>query len=870
MPAGVTSGVGSPPMENGRQMESREGSMKLIPVISPRPGGRRVRRMPPLAIIAASLSVLFPLAAAAPASPAAASTAPASTAPASTGAASPSCPWLNQSLPISQRVHLLLSKMTLANEITMVEGQGTSQPYVFYMAAQPSLCIPALGLEDGPLGVGDGLTGVTQLPSGASLAATFDTSLARRYGAVIGQEEWGKGAAVNLGPTVNILRDPRWGRSFEAFTEDPFLNAALAVSEIRGVQDQGEMSQVKHFAAYNQETNRNTPADDVIVSNRTLHEIYLPAFQQAVTRARVASVMCAYSVINGNFACQNPYLETQVLRQRWGFPGFVTSDYAALHSTQGAVDGTDMEQPFNMFFGPALQTDVENGTIPKSVVDTMVSRIATEMFRFGIFNHPPTGTTGATVTTAAHQAVAARVAEDGTVLLKNDGGVLPLPAAHAGTVAVIGPAASAAPAPTGGGSAFVTAPFSVTPLQGLQAAAGPGTSVVYQQGLPTDTSLPAIPAAALSPAYAPTPLGGSYTGTLTAPETGTYVLAITNPCGCYNATILSLDGTEILSDPSTPPVHTFSAAVQLQAGHTYQIQISGNSSALTWATPSALAPGISQAAAAARSASTAVVVVSDDTETEAADRPGLGLPSAQDELISAVAAANPHTVVVIDAGAPVTMPWLGQVAAVVDAWYPGESNGAALASVLYGATDPSGHLPVTFPSSLFQVPASTPAQFPGVGGQVQYSEGIDVGYRWYDARNLTPLFPFGYGLSYTGFAFSNLRVTPPQLAGRGAPVTVTARVTNTGPVTGAEVAQLYLGDPAAAGEPPRQLKGFQKVTLRPGQSAVVSFTLDRHDLSYWNDSANGWVVPDGGFRVYVGDSSALSGLPLRGGFTVTG
>src|SRR5262249_6063014 len=284
---------------------------------------------------------------------------------------------------------------------------------------------------------------------------------------------------------------------------------------------------------------------------------------------------------------QNPYLETQVLRQRWGFPGFVTSDYAALHSTQGAVDGTDMEQPFNMFFGPALQADVENGTIPKPVVDTMGSRIATEMFRFGIFNHPPAGTTGATVTTPAHQAVAARVAEDGTVLLKNDGGVLPLPAAHGGTVAVIGPAASAAPAPTGGGSAFVTAPFSVTPLQGLQAAAGPRTRRVYQQGLPThtsppDTSLPAIPASAPRPAYAPTPLGGSYTGTLTAPETGTYVLAITNPCGCYNATTLSLDGTEILSDPSTPPVHTFSAAVQLQAGHTYQVQISGNSSALTW------------------------------------------------------------------------------------------------------------------------------------------------------------------------------------------------------------------------------------------------------------------------------------------------
>jgi beta-glucosidase len=832
--------------------------MKLIPVISR-----------PLVTVTASLSLLLPLSLAALDSPAAASPArPTGAAATARAATNPNCPWLNQSLPIAARVRLLLSKMTLANEITMVEGQGTGQPYVFYMAAQPSLCIPALGLEDGPLGVGDGLTGVTQMPAGVALAATFDPSLARQWGAVIGQEEWGKGAAVNLGPTVNILRDPRWGRSFEAFTEDPFLNAAVAVSEIDGVQAQGEMSQVKHFAAYNQETNRNTPADDVIVSTRTLHEIYLPAFQQAVTQAKVASVMCAYSVINGNFACQNPYLETQTLKQRWGFPGFVTSDYAALHSTGGAVDGTDMEQPFSTYFGQALETDVQNGTIPRPVVDGMVSRIATEMFRFGIFNHPPTGTTSAIVTTPAHQAVSERVAEDGTVLLKNDGRVLPLPAAHAGTVAVIGPAASADPTPTGGGSAYVTAPFSVTPLQGLQAAAGPGTSVVYQQGLPADTSLPAIPPSVLSPAYAPTPAGGSYSGTLTAPETGTYVLAITNSCGCYSATTLSVDGTEILSDPSTPPVQTYSAAVPLRAGHTYQIQISGDSSSLTWATPSALAPGISRAVAAARSAHSAVVVVSDDTETEAADRPDLSLPSAQDELISAVAAANPHTVVVIDAGAPVAMPWLDQVPAVVDAWYPGESNGTALASVLYGATDPSGHLPVTFPRSLSQVPASTPAQFPGVNGKVLYSEGIYVGYRWYDARALTPLFPFGYGLSYTSFGFSDLRITPSRVAGRAVPVRVTARVTNTGRVAGSEVAQLYLGDPAAAGEPPRQLKGFQRVTLRPGQSAVVSFTLDGHDLSYWNDPADSWVVPPGGFRVYVGDSSALSGLPLRGAFTV--
>ena len=275
--------------------------------------------------------------------------------------------------------------------------------------------------------------------------------------------------------------------------------------------------------------------------------------------------------------------------------------------------------------------------------------------------------------------------------------------------------------------------------------------------------------------------------------------------------------------------------------------------------------------------------MSDDTESEAADRPSLNLPSAQNELISAVAAANPHTVVVVDAGAPVTMPWINQVSSVVDAWYPGESNGTALASVLFGQTDPSGHLPVTFPTDLSQVPASTPSQFPGTGGEVQYSEGIDVGYRYYDATNETPLFPFGYGLSYTSFRYSNLRVTPRQVQNAtsnpgtpacdcngqsGKQVTVSATVTNTGRVAGSDVAQLYLNDPAVAGEPPRQLKGFQKVTLKPGQSTTVHFTLSGQDLSYWDDAANGWVLPDGDFGVYVGDSSALANLPLHGHFTV--
>ncbi len=837
----------------------------------------RTRRLNRMALLTAAVVLAVPLALAATA---------ASAPSVAAASASAACPWLNQSLSIHQRVHMLMAQMTLADKINEVTGAGFSEPYVFYISAIPSLCIPAIGEEDGPVGVGDGLTGVTQMPAAVSLAATFDPSLARDYGAVVGSEERAKGAMINLGPTINIDRDPRWGRSFETYTEDPYLNAALATADIEGVQSQDEMSMVKHFAVYNQETNRNTPADDAIVSTRALHEIYLPGFWAATNVAKAASVMCAYSTINGQAACSNQYLENTTLDQRWGYPGFIASDYQAMHSTvQSAEAGTDQEMPAPQYYGSALAAAVQDGQVSIGTVNQMVSRILTEMFRFNEFNDPPTGSSSATVTTPAHQAVSTEVAEDGTVLLKNTGGTLPLQATNGGTIAVVGPAASAAPTDTGGGSAYVTSTFNVTPLQGIQAAAGTGTTVQYSQGLPTDTSLSAIPSADLSPAYTGTGYGGTYTGTLTAPETGTYVLAFQNP-GSYTVTNLYLDGKEILANPGTPPVSTYSVGVNLQAGQTYTLQLSGGgpSASLSWATPSDLAPGIAAAVTAAKSAATAVVVVSDDTESEAADRASLNLPSAQNELISAVAAANPHTVVVIDAGAPVVMPWLSQVASVVDAWYPGESNGTALAAVLFGQVDPSGHLPVTFPADLSQVPASSPSEFPGVDGQVLYSEGIDVGYRYYDATNETPLFPFGYGLSYTTFRYSDLQVSSQQVQNpasdpgatscrcngqSGNLVTVSAKVTNTGAVAGSDVAQLYLGDPPAAGEPPRQLKGFQKVTLQPGQSTTVRFSLSGHDLSYWDDTANGWVVPDGQFTVYVGDSSALADLPLQGGFDVT-
>ena len=773
------------------------------------------------------------------------------------------CPWLNSSLPIGSRVQLIMQKMTVADEILMVEGQGTSEPYVFYMAGNSKLCMPPLGEEDGPNGVADGLKNVTQLPAGVSLAATFSRSLAEQYGTVIGAEQASKGSAVDLGPTVNIDRDPRWGRSFESLSEDPKLTAEIGSAEIIGIQSQRVMAQVKHFDAYNQEINRNTAADDVIVSDRVLHEIYEPAFRTAIRQAQAASVMCAYSSVDGFYSCQDRQLLTGVLRNQWNFQGFVTSDYGAIHDLSAATAGTDQEQPFSTYFGATLQAAVNSGTVPRAVLNSMVEPILTEMFRFHFFDNPPSGSTSATATTSAHVALSNTVAEDGTVLLRNQGSLLPLGAGS--TIAVIGPAAGPQATTGGGGSAHVVPTSPVTPLAGIQAAAG-GSSVTYAQGLPTDSELTAIPAADLSTAYSGTGYGGSYSATLTAPETGTYIIGFTNPCGCYAAANLSINGTQVISNPGTPPVATYSAAIQLTKGQTYSLSLTGETSNLAWATPSGIAPGLAAAASAAKAAKVAVVVVADDTETEAADRPNLSLPSAQDELISAVASANPHTVVVIQAGAPVTMPWINQVQSVLDTWYPGETDGTALAGILFGAADPSGHLPVTFPMSLADVPASTPAQFPGTNNQVQYSEGLLVGYRWYDSKGTQPLFPFGYGLSYTHFTYSNLQLAQYQVDGV-TPIEVSATVTNDGNVAGSDAAQLYLGMPAATGEPPRKLVDFQRVTLAPGQSTVVHFAISPRDEWWWN--TNGWDETAGDYSVYVGDSSALADLPLTARYTMT-
>jgi beta-glucosidase len=706
--------------------------------------------------------------------------------PAAAAAAS-RCPWVTSTAPVPQRVRLVLAATTLRQLDDLVFGQGSSAEhgYAGHIPALPRLCLPELNLEDGPEGVGDGMTGVIQLPAAVAAAATWDPSAVRSFGEVIGSEEGGKGVDVDLGPTVNIVRDPRWGRAFESYGEDPYLSGQTAVADITGVQSQGVMAMVKHWAVYNQETNRNHPQDDAVVSDRTLREIYLPQFRAAVQPGHAAAVMCSYATVNGAYACENPHLG-RVMDGEFGLQGFIASDWGATHSTvPSARAGLDMEMPYGARYSGPLVQAVQDGQVPRATVREMARRILTEMFRFHLFSARRAGSARAAVTSPAHAAVARKVAEQGTVLLKNDGGVLPLRAGGARSIAVIGDDAGPGAISSGGGSASVTAPYVITPFQGIAARAGIRTAVRYAPGNPPpDGDLPATPATA-------------FPGGLAARWQ---------------------DATPLLD----------------------------------------------QAVNAARSADVAVVFAGYD-ESEGTDRDSVSLAPATDTLIEAVARANPRTVVVLNTGSAVTMPWLRSVPAMFEAWYPGQEDGNAIAALLFGDVNPSGKLPVTFPRSLADVPARTPQQWPGAGGRVDYSEGLLVGYRWYDAEHIQPEFPFGFGLSYTSFRLAHLAVTPP---GRRGTVTVRLSVTNTGRVPGAETVQVYVGDPASAGEPPRQLKGFRKVQLRPGETRQVRIQLDRRAFAYWNSPAGSWAVAPGSYQIMAGTSSAS--LPLHAAIRLTG
>jgi beta-glucosidase-like glycosyl hydrolase len=660
------------------------------------------------------------------------------------------CPWVGSTAPVSQRVQQVLDTMDQSEEASLLSGDGGSS-YIGQVNAIPDLCMPAINMEDGPNGVGDGNGGVTAFPDGESAAATWDPSLIEQEGAAMGNEFAGKGVNLSLGPTTNLVRDPRWGRTYETYGEDPYLSGQITSAEVEGIQSQGVMDMVKHVAAYDQETYPNGD-DDETVSQQALEELYLSPFQTAIEQAAPASMMCSYAVVNNASSCENADMLQDGLYNQAGYGGFVTSDWGAAGATVADANaGMAIAMPFSD--ASNVTAALAAGTLNPEVVNALVAEILTQMFAFGMFDNPQTGSLSSTVSTAAHQQTALQMGEEGTVMLKNNG-ILPLNPNGNESIAVIGVDGGAGVEIAGGGSGSVNGTNTVWPLTGIEDAVGANVDVTYT--------------------------AGDDNGTTDIPD----------------------------------------------------------------------------AVAAAQAATDAIIYVS-LPEGEESDLTSLDLSSADETMIEDVAAVNPNTIVVINSGGPVVMPWLNDVAGVFENWYGGDETGAAVAALIFGTVDPSGKLPVTFPASLSQVPAQTEAQWPGTSTGVDFSEGVDIGYRWYQSQGITPLFPFGYGLSYTKFSFSNLKVGAFNADGDA---TVTATMTNTGSVAGADVAQMYVGDPAASDDPPQQLKGFERVNLNPGQSATVSFPLTVHDLASWSPTDNQWEAQAGSYTIDVGDSSASLSL----------
>jgi beta-glucosidase len=684
---------------------------------------------------------------------------------ASTASAAPaganSHPWTNPSLSPEQRATLLIKEMTLDEKITMLHGVHPIpiKGYVGYVPSNPRLDIPALTLADGRAGVGNGARDVTLLPAPIAAASSWDTGLIHEYGKVLGQEQWSKGTNVELGPSIDVVRVPEWGRTFESYGEDPFFNGQMAIAEIKGIQSEGPIADANMYLTMNQESNRFK--EDSIVDQRTLQEIYLPPFAASIEEGHVGTFMCAYVKTNGMYSCENADLLTDMLRKQLHFDGWVMSDWGATHSTVASIkNGLDQEMPGDTYYGKALKAAADSGQVSTQDIDNHIRAILVPMFRQGLFDKKQPGNWAANVRSPQHDAFSRLVAEQGTILLKNDGNLLPL--SPKTSIAVIGEAGNTKPKAEGGGSSGVTAPYVISPFDGIRKRVGADAQVSYADG----------------------------------------------------------------SD-------------------------------------------LSKAAATARSADVAIVFVHTD-ETEGKDRPDLKLPGNQDQLIAAVAAAGKKTIVVLDTGGPVLMPWIDSVAGVTEAWYPGQEDGNAIAAVLYGDVNPSAKLPLTFPRTASAIPTSQQGQWPGINGLSTYSEKLDVGYRWYDATHTQPLFPFGFGLSYTTFRVSHLLVSPTTLSSASdlarKNISVTVDVTNTGKREGAEVVQVYVEQPSANGEPPHQLRAFAKVELKPGETKPVSLTLDRRSFSVYDASAHRWISPDGTYGILAGTSSR--DLPLHASITI--
>jgi beta-glucosidase len=808
---------------------------------------------------------------------------------------------------IDQRVEALLQKLTLTEKISLLSGQD-----IWNSVPIKRLGIPSITMTDGPHGVrstapeaGRKMGDVTAFPTGISMGAAWNPELVELVGQALGEETRGMDCDILLGPCVNIIRDPRGGRNFETFSEDPYLTGKTAVSYIKGVQSRGVGTSLKHYAVNNYEIERDRASSNV--DERTLREIYLAQFEMAVKEAHPWTVMCSYNRVNGVYASQNNLLLNGILKDEWGFEGAVVSDWSANHTIFESVQGgLDLEMPGPAKYYKLLGDAVQRWQIDEATVDNAARRVLRLILLSGRMDKK---LSKGSINTPEHQKLARRLAEEAITLLKNTAGVLPL-GRGVKSLAVIGPNAAEAVI-EGGGSSKVPPLYRVSPLEALQARLEGKVRIVYAPGSDNVDEPFTIPTTWLKGglhgdfyefadfsgepiesregfgaefwwhiAWTPLqikPMAMRWTGMLTVPVDGSYELAV-NHVGKVK---LYVDGKPIVESIAEAPLkaHMFSRAVgvvELQAGKSYEFRMDyvrfteqevvnyGLGIGLTFANNQD--DRQAQAVAAAKDCDVALVFVGypDAFETEGNDRPHIDLLGQQNELISAVAAANPRTVVILNAGAPVSMPWVDQVAAIVEAYYPGMENGNAVADVLLGKVNPSGKLPVTFPVRLQDSPAYINASYPG-SREVNYGEGLFVGYRYYDMKDVTPLFPFGHGLSYTTFLYSDLKVTKKVKAGQK--VEVSLMVGNTGKVAGKEVVQVYVSDLCSSlPRPPKELKGFAKLALKPGESKILTFTLDERSLAFYDPSKHAWVAEPGKFEVQVGSSSR--DIRLKAKFTL--
>jgi beta-glucosidase len=806
------------------------------------------------------------------------------------------------------RITTLLHAMTLAEKVSLLAGATfwTTTPV-------ERLGIPAIKVTDGPNGArgggglaGGGLTSAC-FPVGIALAASWNTDLVAQVGQALAQEAQSKGAYMLLGPTVNIHRSPLNGRNFECYSEDPYLSARLAVAYITGLQRENVGATVKHYVCNDSEFERNTIS--VEVDERALREIYLPPFQAAVKEAKSWGVMAAYNKINGVYAGEHRALLIDILKQEWAFDGIVMSDWFGAQSTADAANnGLDLEMPGPpKWRGQPLLAAVEVGQVAEAAIDEAVRRMLRLIIRSGAFEHPQDQPEQA-VDRPEHRTIIRAAAAEGIVLLKNTGNILPLDLTKLARLAIIGPNAKTAQI-MGGGSAQVNSHYAITPYEGIAAQVGDRVQLAYEIGCTNHKMLPRLGAGLVRPAEGgaergftiayfdnldllgdpvyeattgsseqvwlgdvepgvrPEAFSARLTTTFTPQESGAHSFSLSSA----GLSRLFIDGREVIDNwtqqtrgdtyfgmGSTEVI----SRIELVAGQTYKLRVDYNSQGASLLTgvrlgylPPVAEDSIIRAATLAAESDVALLFVglNGDWESEGHDREDIELAGEQVALIEQVAAANPNTVVVLQTGSPVAMPWLDKVAGVLQAWYPGQECGHAIANVLFGAVNPSGKLPQTFPRRLEDNPAYL--NYPGENGHVRYGEGIFVGYRYYEKKKIEPLFPFGFGLSYTSFAYDQVRLSAAAIA-PDETLTVKVDVTNTGQRAGQEIVQLYIHDVMARlSRPEKELKGFVKVALSPGETTTVTLTLDREALAYWDNAQRAWVAEAGEFEVLLGSSS---------------